>query len=502
MQFERHNAREGLAQAIESLRAAPTCLWDSCRFAIKPTLILWLIFTVGISAIILANFNYSDDMARVALGFKKWDHFSRYTTTFLSSFMHVGNYLTDISPLTQMVATFELAIAGVIALYVISGRRQLNIWLVVAILPLGLCPYFLECLSYKYDSPYMALSVLASIAPLLLMRRNRIVFALAVIAGELIVCTTYQAASGILPLLVMVIALRRWCADEDTKEILRFLLLSACAYLAALLIFKLFLMQPAENYVSTEIPSIEELPGIFIGHLDMYMKYMMSDFKKIWLILIALVVIAFIWVTIRDTERNRMLTFILTIVCLALMSCLTFGIYPALEQPLFQPRAMYGVGAFIAFLAIVVASSPRILCGKLVILALSWCFLVFSFTYGNALYAQIQWTNFRTTSAIQDLNDTPEFATETPKIVQVKGGIGLSPILRNQPQNYKMLKRLIPIAFQGGEQWGLVGFTYYYGLPNVKVESATTFDESLPLLKDTAYQAIYGDGENFLVVLK
>ncbi len=34
------------------------------------------------------------------------------------------------------------------------------------------------------------------------------------------------------------------------------------------------------------------------------MKYMMSDFKKIWLILIALVVIAFIWVTIRDTERK------------------------------------------------------------------------------------------------------------------------------------------------------------------------------------------------------
>lgn len=349
MQFERYNAREGLAQAIESLRAAPTCLWDSCRFAIKPTLILWLIFTVGISAIILANFNYSDDMARVALGFKKWDHFSRYTTTFLSSFMHAGNYLTDISSLTQMVATFELAIAGVIALYVISGRRQLNIWLVVAILPLGLCPYFLECLSYKYDSPYMALSVFASIAPLLLMRRNRIVFALAVIAGELIVCTTYQAASGILPLLVMVIALRRWCADEDTKEILRFLLLSACAYLAALLIFKLFLMQPAENYVSTEIPSIGELPGIFIGHLDMYMKYMMSDFKKIWLILIALVVIAFIWVTIRDTERNRMLTFILTIVCLALMSCLTFGIYPALEQPLFSRARCMALGRSLHF---------------------------------------------------------------------------------------------------------------------------------------------------------
>ncbi len=60
-------------------------------------------------------------------------------------------------------------------------------------------------------------------------------------------CDGYRAAAG--------------AQTRIRKEILRFLLPSACAYLAALLIFKLFLMQPAENYVSTEIPSIENSPA-------------------------------------------------------------------------------------------------------------------------------------------------------------------------------------------------------------------------------------------------
>ena len=170
----------------------------------------------------------------------------------------------------------------------------------------------------------MALSVLASIAPLLLMRRNRIVFALAVIAGELIVCTTYQAASGILPLLVMVIALRRWCATGYEKKFCDSFSHPHALISRHCLSSSSFLCNRQKTMFQQKSLLLGELPGIFIGHLDMYMKYMMSDFKKIWLILIALVVIAFIWVTIRDTERNRMLTFILTIVCLALMSCLTF----------------------------------------------------------------------------------------------------------------------------------------------------------------------------------
>ena len=495
-----------LAQGMDAVREVPKCAWKAIRFAVKPTLVLWLVFLVGISAIILSNFNYIDDMGRVAFGYKGWEDFSRYTSNFLSSFVHAGGYLFDISPLPQMLAALELAIASFIVIYVMTGRKSLNIWLVAAILPLGLSPYFLECLAYKFDSPYMALSVLASVAPLLFSDRKKLTYCLAVFVGELIVCTTYQAAAGILPIFVLVIALRRWCAGEGAGEVLKFVLLSAGAYLAALVVFKFLIMQPTTRYVSNDLPPIGEIPVVFFGHLETYINLVFTDFRKPWIILLVLVIVAFIWIMVRDTKRNRIASFLITIACLAMMICLTFGMYPLLDNPLFTPRAMYGVGAFIAFLAVVVASSPRILSGKLVILALSWCFFVFAFVYGNALYAQAQWTEFRVNSVIQDLDDLPEFVTDTPKTIRLRGDIGLSPILRNQPQNYQMLNRLVPHMFDGGWVWGTSGLENYYGLPVEKVESNEDPDtgeyDNLPILEESVYHTIYGNGERFLIVLK
>ena len=491
-----------VVRGIFSLRRAPARLCESCRFAVRPTLVMWLVFLVGASAIILANFNYIDDMGRVADGYKGWDDFSRYTSNFLSGFMHADDYLTDVSPLTQMVAALELAVASVATVYVITGRRSLTVWLVAAVLPLGLSPYFLECLSYKYDSPYMALSVLASVLPLLLARRGWLPYGLAVIAGELVVCTTYQAATGILPLLVIVVALRQWSRGRSTRGVLGFVFFSAGAYLVALVVFKLFIMQPATSYVSNEVPPINELLMVFASHLKQYVKYVLADFKKPWIVLVALVILAFVWVVVRDARRNRVAVLFVTLACVALMGCLTFGIYPALDQPLFSPRAMYGVGAFVAFPAVVIASSRRALGGKLVVLALSWCFLVFAFTYGNALYVQSQWVDFRITAVINDLDNLEEFVADEPKVVQVKGSVGYSPVLRNQPQDYQMLNRLVPVTFRSEWWWGIAGFAKYYGLPNITYDISSTFDESMPLLENSVYHAIYGDGERFLIVLK
>lgn len=52
-------------------------------------------------------------------------------------------------------------------------------------------------------------------------------------------------------------------------------------------------------------------------------------------------------------------------------------------------------------------------------------------------------------------------------MVQVLGMIGYSPVIRNMPQNYSILNRLVPITFQGGWWWGQAGFYQYYDLKNV-----------------------------------
>ena len=50
----------------------------------KPSLILAALYIVSISAILRADFDYVDDMARVYRGTKGWELSSRYLSNFLS----------------------------------------------------------------------------------------------------------------------------------------------------------------------------------------------------------------------------------------------------------------------------------------------------------------------------------------------------------------------------------------------------------------------------------
>ena len=96
----------------------------SIRFIWRPLLILTVLYLLAYSSILLTNFNYIDDMGRVALGYAGWENFSRYTSVFLAYFIHADTYLADISPLPQIIATIEIALASVIVLFVITGKRN------------------------------------------------------------------------------------------------------------------------------------------------------------------------------------------------------------------------------------------------------------------------------------------------------------------------------------------------------------------------------------------
>lgn len=146
------------------------------KFLIKPFVTLTAIFLIGIIALLRTNYNYLDDSARVLRGYKGWDDFSRFLSNFLSPFIHAGNYLTDVSPLPQIIAAFIMGLSAAILIYIISENKKFSWWNIFAVIPLGLSPYFLQCFSYKFDSPYMALSVFASVFPLLFRNHNKILY--------------------------------------------------------------------------------------------------------------------------------------------------------------------------------------------------------------------------------------------------------------------------------------------------------------------------------------
>lgn len=466
----------------------------------KALLILFVVYGIGISAILRTNFYYQDDVSRAVYGYKQWDYFGRYLSTALSTLVHMGDYLTDIAPLPQLLAMLILAFSGVVLLYIVCGRTRFTLWELAAVVPLGLNPYFLECISFRFDAPYMAVSVLAGILPLLYRKRSTIVYFFASMLSILAVCTSYQSATGVFPMLVILLALREWNRGESFFP---FCLKSVAGYGAGLVYFKLVIMKPADaGYVSNALPELSELIPHTLENLKQYYSLILSDFKPYWLALTVLLAVGFLWGSVTLSRRKKAASAAMALAALALMCLLCFGIYPVLADTLFAPRAMYGFGVLIVLLGITAVEGKGI-SRKLPVAVLSWAFFVFSFTYGNALNLQKEYTDFRIGLVIQDLNDMELFQSGEDITVQISGGIGKAPVLSNMPRDYEILNRLIPETFSGSSDLARSQFFHYYGLKNVIQDSSIDLTErDLPVLEEHMYHTIRGEGNQVLIELK
>lgn len=467
--------------------------------------ILVSIYLLSIYPIIRADFNYADDVGRVFKGYSGWHNFSRWLSTIFSHFVHAGIHLADISPLPQILAVCILAVSCLVVLRTVNERDTFSIWDIIAVFPLGISPYFLECLSYKYDAPYMALSILASVVPLLFYKKDFKIYGGAAIVGMVIMCTTYQASSGIFPMCVILLAFLRWNRGEKIRCIVQFVVTSAISYMIGIGIFSLLLMRHVgtEEYVSSEITTINNI----IAHYSEYFRWVRADFKIEWLLLTGILGIWFVVVSVYSSRRGRVFAFCLSVVVECLMFVFCFGLYPMLEKPLFAPRALYGTGAYIALIG--VAGTKEKMCikwrwpARVTTAVLAWSFLTFALAYGNALGVQNEYTEFRMTEVIEDLSDLEELNGGETVVVQLCGTIGLAPAIEDGPNNCNMLTRLIPIMFKEDWIWGGYKFFHYYGLKNISwnMEAGMYMDAygDWPLLHESMYHRIYGQ-DNYIVI--
>ena len=173
-----------------------------------------------------------------------------------------------------------------------------------------------------------------------------------------------------------------------------------------------------------------------------------------------------------------------------------FG-YVSTEIPSISKIIPVVINNFKKYFCLIVTDS-KILC-----LTLSWMFFAFAFTYGNALYVQDKYTDYRIELVIQDLEDLNILNEDKDIKLQILGTIPLAPSIRNMPQTYKILNRLIPTTFRGDWFWGTYKFYNYYDLKNItKSKNSGLKNKDLPILKDNIYHTIKGDDKDVIVELK
>ena len=477
--------------------------------AMKALWILTGIYVLGISAILKADFNYMDDMGRAFYGFKNWGDYSRILANSFSTYVHMGHYIADVSPWSQIVTMFIVAASGIMLLMGIYRKISFTIWEILALVPLGLNPYFLECISYKYDSPYMALSILGAVLPLLFLEARPLVAVFATMIGTVTVCTSYQAGTGIFPMVVLFIVLRRWSQKEDRKAIGIYLAKAVSGYLLGVLFFFVIIMKPTDEAItasSNALPPLAELFPTIGKNLTGYYQSVLHDFKTVWLLLLAVLFVTALLTFLRDTKQNRVYSAGAMIILYVLWVCMTFGLYAVLETPSFMPRAMYGVGCLVTLLGIgsVEQKKPGIQLQYVVpAVLLGVMFFTFALTYGNVLKCQKEYTEFRMQQVIGDLSDAGLLVEDREISLEVVGDIGRAPIIRNMPSDYNILNRLLPQTFSGNNIWFCYKFYHYYDMKNVKEDLSHDFAElGLPVVKDCIYHRIRAEGEKVLVELK
>lgn len=477
-----------------------------CKAYKKTFCVLLILYIIGISAIVRANVSYIDDVDRAVLGYRNFGY-GRRLSDFLAILFHADTSVRDISPLTQLLAVCFLSAACCIVIHLLSEKRRFDLWTVIAVLPLGLSPYFLECLSYKFDSPYMALSILVSVLPFLFFEYDLSLYGTISFFSCLYMCLLYQSSSGVYPMLTALLCFHQWNKGRSLKDVLRFCLVSAFNYCFALGVFRL-LFAPrntdASGYVNFSI-SFKLLPE----NLRMYFSYIQSDFKPWWLVMAALIAASFVYVAVRDTEkRHRVLSGLLAAVTLLVMLLLSFGLYSFFETPLMEPRAMYGFGVFIAFTGVYASGAKRNYPAKLACLCLSWAFFSFAFVYGNALAENQRYLEFRAEAAMMDVCETDAFRSvkkDSEKLrVQYSGSIRRSPLITRDDDNHDLLVRLVPNIVRGNWWHGQMYLQWYFGVGDyITIDFSEDFqDLDLPILKDTFYHTIRGDSEHILIEFK
>ncbi len=469
---------------------------------LRSYLILCAVNWISISALVRANVDYMDDMQRIVDGIPGFELFSRHFMGFLIKLVNTGDYLVDLSPLTQFLAVLIVSAAGMILILTFSQKEQVSLWSVVAVLPVGLCPYFLECLSFKFDCPYMALTIFLNLFPLLFFSRKPGLYITVTAVCILLASSIYQASLGIFPSTVVLLAFVLWHRENTFQKPVRVALYSAAGYLIGVALYRVFIMKPVSDYVSSEMFPLSQLPAGVLSNLRQYFQLVLSDFDWKWIAAIGILLVSFVVLHVRQAKTKKLLTGLLAAAALTLALCLSFGLYIALTTPSFACRAMYGFGVCIAVIALLCVDFDRAQIPKLACLCLSWFMIVFSFMYGNALEEQVRYRNFRMEMVLQELNDLSVLDSQEPTNIQVTGSIGFSPILENMPQFSGALGRMVTMTFQQDHStWNDYAFYYYYGLENV----VTVWDleeKNLPLVHDGYYQTIYADENNILIHLK
>ncbi len=487
---------------MSQIRKTINQIWN--KLQTKYYFVILGIYLLAYSALLRANEPYVDDYGRTFQGYHGWTDYSRWTTEILATLVHANWRLSDISPLPQIMACVLAAAASTIMMRVFVEEKINPIHAIAASL-LGLTPYYLGVISYKFDAPYMTVALLAGVIPFTVdYWESKTTYAVLTFVCAIIMCTTYQSFSGVYPTIAFFIFMRGLMEynGSDGKIAFRrysdFLLISAISYLAGLATFALLLMRgnPAET-----VPVLN-IPALAVRKYLRYYRQIYVDQSLFWTMLDVVVVVLFVIVLIRRSKRPIILSYILAIATALIESAMCFGALLVISDEALDMRCMVGFCVFVTVCALHVCANDRFLIGNIAVISLAWCYMTVALTVGNAMSQQQAYLRYRISILGNALASLEVMQTDATKYVYIEGALDHAPAVEQLVSSYPIVERAIFTGLGAG-YWGGYYLMHYFDFPNLQTGADEIGDRrDYDIVVDDVYETIAVKDQNIIVTVK
>lgn len=367
-------------------------------------------------SIALSNTPYLDDIRRQMTGEANFGkHASRYGSDYIAYMINGGSYLPDLGNFSYLLSGVLMTLTVIITSASLSRHRHMHWATCFSGIVMVINPWFLNCLVFRFDNPYMSLSLLASVLPFIYYGQRK--FYPISICSLFVMFNTYQASSGIyLVVLIAKVLLEmqgKQAVQEIIKKVTGGLLSFAIASIAYLVEVKLLPGDFVRNGLHTTLPPLSRLIPTAIQNYQAYWTTIVADSKRSWVLLSAFVLLVFV-VTFKSS-KHRLAAITINSLAVFAMLLASYGIYAVNAESLIESQLRYGYGLAyaIGIMAILAAQTfirkadQYVLAGPVALLAF---FMVsFSATYAYTAYANEQYFQIQATILTANLNqDIPE----------------------------------------------------------------------------------------------
>ncbi|ELR0680204.1 glucosyltransferase domain-containing protein [Enterobacter hormaechei] len=423
---------------------------------------------VYILPIIIAGRMFNDDIGRATEGYTKWGVNGRPLSDWIMEGLSFGFPISNLSPFTIIIALLITVLCGALLAehFGVEDKAKRNILALSFIIS----PFYLENLSYQFDSLPMALSLLFASIAFTIQGKFRplsgCAFGTVLLIGTMCL---YQPSINIYIILVCFAAILAGVNSES--GILITALYRAISLLVAQVIYSLAIVPTfiEGDYNTNHSIMITEKPdpvGLLFSNIQAFYDRVSNSLDTTaYVIAVALVILlSLIWMKslfTRNTNKNKLnfaLDKLTILIALPVIFICIAGPLLLLYKPVTNPRVLLGVNA-IVFIGVFCATYLLSRYWKyLMIVPMVYAFSL-SAVYGNASTMQKRLDEFRAAVIAKDINNI----NRPFKNLVFIGMPEISKVSNKYADNFPVIRQLITPSIR--ENWVFANyFMRQYGI--------------------------------------